>query len=1181
MKKTHLLLNVTFLLSGLFTGTPFLNLSPNVELSPGNAAQILSANISAVEDVPVAADDSNTTDEDTPVNGDVSLNDTPSGDGGNTWAVTSGPEHGTVAFNSDGTYTYTPEADYNGLDSIEYQLCDIDNDCSTGLVRLTINAVSDLPVAADDSNTTDEDTPVNGNVSLNDTPSGDGGNTWAVTSGPEHGTVAFNSDGTYTYTPEADYNGLDSIEYQLCDIDNDCSTGLVRLTINAVSDLPVAADDSNTTDEDTPVNGNVSLNDIPSGDGGNTWAVTSGPEHGTVAFNSDGTYTYTPEADYNGLDSIEYQLCDIDNDCSTGLVRLTINAVSDLPVAADDSNTTDEDNLVNGDVSLNDTPSGDGGNTWAVTSGPEHGTVAFNSDGTYTYTPEADYNGLDSIEYQLCDIDNDCSTGLVRLTINAVSDLPVAADDSNTTDEDTPVNGDVSLNDTPSGDGGNTWAVTSGPEHGTVAFNSDGTYTYTPEADYNGLDSIEYQLCDIDNDCSTGLVRLTINAVSDLPVAADDSNTTDEDTPVNGDVSLNDTPSGDGGNTWAVTSGPEHGTVAFNSDGTYTYTPEADYNGLDSIEYQLCDIDNDCSTGLVRLTINAVSDLPVAADDSNTTDEDTPVNGNVSLNDTPSGDGGNTWAVTSGPEHGTVAFNSDGTYTYTPEADYNGLDSIEYQLCDIDNDCSTGLVRLTINAVSDLPVAADDSNTTDEDTPVNGDVSLNDTPSGDGGNTWAVTSGPEHGTVAFNSDGTYTYTPEADYNGLDSIEYQLCDIDNDCSTGLVRLTINAVSDLPVAADDSNTTDEDTPVNGDVSLNDTPSGDGGNTWAVTSGPEHGTVAFNSDGTYTYTPEADYNGLDSIEYQLCDIDNDCSTGLVRLTINAVSDLPVAADDSNTTDEDTPVNGDVSLNDTPSGDGGNTWAVTSGPEHGTVAFNSDGTYTYTPEADYNGLDSIEYQLCDIDNDCSTGLVRLTINAVSDLPVAADDSNTTDEDNPINGDVSLNDTPSGDGGNTWAVTIGPEHGTVAFNSDGTYTYTPEADYNGLDSIEYQLCDIDNDCSTGLVRLTINAVSDLPEAVCQDVTVQLDATGNASVTPEEVNDGSTAEAGIKSLSLDRTDFTCSDISSSPIQVTLTVTDNNDNTATCTAEVTVEDNTAPTAICQNVILELDENGNGILPARRR
>ncbi len=113
----------------------------------------------------------------------------------------------------------------------------------------------------------------------------------------------------------------------------------------------------------------------------------------------------------------------------------------------------------------------------------------------------------------------------------------------------------------------------------------------------------------------------------------------------------------------------------------------------------------------------------------------------------------------------------------------------------------------------------------------------------------------------------------------------------------------------LTTDDNNFTNEDTAVNGDVSINDTPSGDGGNTWSVVTNPAHGTLSFNNDGTYTYTPEADYNGTDSFDYQLCDIDGDCSPATVTITIGSINDLPLTADDSNTTNEDTPVNGDIS--------------------------------------------------------------------------------------------------------------------------------------------------------------------------------------------------------------------------------------------------------------------------------
>ncbi|MFT6357713.1 MAG: hypothetical protein ACJAYJ_001929 [Saprospiraceae bacterium] len=104
------------------------------------------------------------------------------------------------------------------------------------------------------------------------------------------------------------------------------------------------------------------------------------------------------------------------------------------------------------------------------------------------------------------------------------------------------------------------------------------------------------------------------------------------------------------------------------------------------------------------------------------------------------------------------------------------------------------------------------------------------------------------------------------------------------------------------------------------------------------------------------------------------------------------------------------------------------------------------------------------------------------------------------------------------------------------------------------------------------------PTAVCQNVTLQLDATGNAVLTTAQVNSGSADACGISSMSLDMTNFDCTNIGGNT--VVLTVTDNNANTATCNAVITVEDNVAPNAVCQNISIALDASGSAtITPAQ--
>jgi hypothetical protein len=98
--------------------------------------------------------------------------------------------------------------------------------------------------------------------------------------------------------------------------------------------------------------------------------------------------------------------------------------------------------------------------------------------------------------------------------------------------------------------------------------------------------------------------------------------------------------------------------------------------------------------------------------------------------------------------------------------------------------------------------------------------------------------------------------------------------------------------------------------------------------------------------------------------------------------------------------------------------------------------------------------------------------------------------------------------------------------------------------------------------------VTDNEEPICstQNITVQLDATGNATITTADIDN-----CGIATLALNQTDFDCNDVGANT--VTLTVTDNNGNISTCTANVTVQDNVNPLAVCQNLVIQLDATGN--------
>jgi hypothetical protein len=520
------------------------------------------------------------------------------------------------------------------------------------------------------------------------------------------------------------------------------------------------------------------------------------------------------------------------------------------------------------------------------------------------YTPAPDWFGTDVLTYQVCDFYGACDQATVTITVGDVNDPPIAVDDAASTLEDTPVSVAVLGNDSDP-DGVlvlSSLAVLSGPSHGTAAVQPDGTMLYTPSAGYFGSDSFTYQICDDDGACDQATVTISVGDVNDPPVALDDVVSTPEDTPVAIPVLTNDSDS-DGTLVPAsvsIVSGPAHGSVAVNPDGSITYTPALNYHGPDSFVYQVCDDDGACDQATVTISVGDVNDPPVAVDDSRSTLEDTPITIPVLDNDSDV-DGilvVSSLTIVTPPSHGTVLINADGTLTYTPGTDYFGSDVFVYQICDDDGACDQATVTISVGDENDPPIAVDDVVVTPEDTPVTTPVLGNDSDL-DGvlvPGSVSVVSPPAHGSTTVNPDGSITYTPDANYHGPDSYTYQVCDDDGACDAAVVTITVTDVNDPPVAVDDAVTTPEDTPVAVMVLGNDSDP-DGTlvpGSVSIVSGPAHGIVLINPDGSMTYTPHSNYYGPDSFVYEVCGDDGACDQATVTISVLDVNDPPLAVDD-----------------------------------------------------------------------------------------------------------------------------------------------------------------------------------------------------------------------------------------------------------------------------------------------
>ena len=477
---------------------------------------------------------------------------------------------------------------------------------------------------------------------------------------------------------------------------------------------PLAVDDWVTTNEDVSV-----MIDFTTNDRGHHVVLNSiinTPIHGAFSLNNDGHVIYTPTADFHGSDSFVYTIKDSVGGVATATVSITVLPQNDPVIAVDDSATVDEDNSVVIDVLANDSDiDGDLLTVYQIRQSPQHGTVSIINN-KITYTPYSHYYGPDSFKYRVLSgggIHVTSADAMVAVTVNPVNDPPVAEDERVTTDEDTAVTIDVLANDSDPVEGDSIFItdVTIDPRYGIVIIASDGSnVTYTPTTNFNDTATFIYTISDGNGGFDTAEVEVGIFERNDDPIAVDDLIVTAEDTPVMIEVLLND-------------SDPENHSLSIDSYGhpwpgfgsivaettTITYTPDANFNGIDSFGYKVQDGWGGYNTAIVTVTVTAENDAPVIADDMARTNLDTAVEIDVLANDSDVDDDVLQIAHVTVPMSGTAII-TGGYIIYTPMAGFEGVDAFSYMAGD-GIITKTGQVTITVSACIGGVVFVDDEAT--------------------------------------------------------------------------------------------------------------------------------------------------------------------------------------------------------------------------------------------------------------------------------------------------------------------------------------------------------------------------------------------------------------------------------------------------------------------------------------
>ena len=639
--------------------------------------------------------------------------------GGNTYAATNnGDGTWTLADNTiapalaDGTYdvavTATDAATNAGTDGSVNELV-----IDTAAPTVTVNAL-----------TTNDSTPqLTGTVS---DPAATiqvtvGGNTYAATN---------NGDGTWTLADNTIAPALADGTYDIAVTATDAAANAG--TDGSVNELvvdtaaPVVTVNSLTTNDPTPqLNGTVDdpLATIQVTVGGNTYAATNnGDGTWTLADNTiapalaDGTYdvaiTATDAASNAGTDASVNELV-IDTNAPT----VTIN-----PLTTNDSTPQLTGTVSDPAATIQVTV---GGNTYAATN---------NGDGTWTLADDTIAPALADGTYDVVITATDATSNvgtdasINELTIDTTP--PIVTVGPLTTNDPTPqLTGTV---DDPLATiqvtvGGNTYAATN---------NGDGTWTLADNTIAPALADGTYDVAVTATDAATNVgTDITVNELTIdtniAPVANDDVYTVAENGTLATVAGINDVLQNDTDanfdplivNTTPV-SGPSDGTLVLNADGTFTYTPDLNFNGSDSFVYEISDGRGGLAQATVTITVTPVNNAPSANADGYTIAEDgSLVIGAVAGvldNDTDTdGDSltANTTAVV-GPTNGMLVLAADGSFTYSPDADFFGSDSFVYEVNDGNGGTAQANVTIDVTSVNDMPAAIQDNLLVADDLPL-------------------------------------------------------------------------------------------------------------------------------------------------------------------------------------------------------------------------------------------------------------------------------------------------------------------------------------------------------------------------------------------------------------------------------------------------------------------------------
>ena len=1081
----------------------------------------------------------------------------------------SGPVLNPISFSGSysGVYSYQPGTGVTGVDTIDYlgfgdavvTNCNAGNSASIFVVinenpqlLVPIAAVSEaedaLPtVIGLDTHFSDSDTALG--APFTDVLSYAAVVTATSNSGLLTVTIS-GSDLTLDYA--LDQFGTATIEVTVTD--NRASLGSVEnfvtgnsvttsfdVTVTPVNDAPVAMDDSATTDEDNPVTVEVLAND--SDLDGDTLAVSGTPTAtgGAVSVDADGKLTFSPDADFAGLATVDYTISDGASPELTDSARLeiTVAAVKDDPFVAnplmdatfaeDGPDQTLDLALVFDDVDMGDTL------TYSVTgnSNPELFDAVSIAGTRLTLELAPDGNGDAFITIRATDSEGGSVEDTFQVIVAPINDIPIVAmpiDDVNVDEDGSDFT--IDLASVFSDADGETLALSvsagdTDPLFASVNLSGD-ALTVSLAPDQNGGVDLTIRATDVTGAFAEDTFRVSVNSVNDSPQLARelDDVVTDEDMDqtvelaghfddvdiaTDADVLTYSVVSNDNPTLFAATT----------TTGTaLTLALSPNMHGVASLTVRATDSAGASVDDTFQITVNGVNDVPVVSSpiaDFSLLEDDSDVFLNLStvFDDADIPTDNDRLTITLANVSNANLFDEVSVFEFFGwrmlldlRADQNGFADITVRAVDEQGAIVEDTFRVTVLAVNDLPALVmpfDDVNV-DEDAAT---VTVNLTQHFDDidiatNNDVLVYNVMNSNSAMFASAAvagdTLTLDFGADRNGVAIFTIRAADNAGASVEDTFIVTVSPVNDAPFVAQ---------PI-ADVTLNeDDPN------YSIDLVGVFDDVDFDNEGdVFTYALVGNFDGTlfddvsidisggtaalildlaehqygaDSLTVRATDKEGISVEDTFRVVVNPVNDVPMAENDLYTIDEDAGplvmivlendfledapvdlvdagitivVDGEVFTNATQSVPTTQFDAVGDPVTipNGTVFIESDFSVSYVPKPNFSGTDFFTYTLRDVDGETSTATVTVRVNALNDAPfgfgtIEYELTENSFLDVLVPGLLLNALDPDGD---PMSVVLqqSTSRGQLVINPDGSFTYTPNVGFTGIDSFTYFLSD-------------------------------------------------------------------------------------------------------------------------------